>query len=87
MAGRKTRGKGARYFFTAIVLCAIVYLITQLVQKKFQQHYTIILVTALLFTVLTNPILRHTKHPLIIAIMVGVPSLMLLIVWIIMLKS
>ncbi len=86
MAGGSGRKKLARWFFSIIVLSAITYLITQLVQKKFDQYYTIILVTALLFTVITNPVLRYVRNPLVVAILVGVPSLMLIIVWALMIK-
>jgi hypothetical protein len=79
MAGGKGRGKLARYYFTLMVLCAIAYLISQLAKKKLQQKYTIILVVVLLLVVLTNPALRIVKHPIAIAVMVGVPILILMI--------
>jgi hypothetical protein len=80
MAG-KTGRKLAKVYFSLMVLCAIVYLITQLAKKKLQQKYTIILVIVLLLVVITNPIIPFVKHPVARIVLLGVPALIIGIVW------
>ena len=86
MAQGKGRGRFARFYFSLMVLCAIAYLIGQLAKKKVEQKYTIVLVVVLLLVVLTNPALRITKHPVAILLLAGIPILILVITFLIMVK-
>jgi hypothetical protein len=80
MAG-KTGRKLAKVYYSLMELCAIVYLITQLEKKKLKKKYTIILVVVLLLVVITNPIIPFARHPVARILLLGVPALILGIVW------
>ncbi len=77
----------AKILLITVIICVIIYLIGMLSKKKYRQKDAILLVFILMFTLITNPVVSIVKHPIVRAVLVGIPLFIMLIINILMLSG
>ena len=74
----------AKILLIVIIICVIIYLIGMLSKNQYRQKDAILLVFILIFTLITNPVVSIVKHPIVRAVLIGIPLFIMLVINILM---